>query len=264
MQSPPGWCDQVQCLCIWLQGADGGGVPKGLSGMPGSSSVTGEDLCTGQSGHGRKRKPRLCPPLQWLPPFESRCPVGGTGPVTQFLALGWTGRCGCWGLSLGWSAVIPPNTKIHFLPGGASQLTGVGASVRCGWLHTAVLVSVPGPSLSALHPLGSLLGGLGALWVQLCHQITEERPEKQAHGYGAWSSCLLLVLGHVCPLQCCLTAGGEGPTVLAVAERLGIVDWESSLVPEEHSDSRAHTGCAGLLRTVRVLKSPITLPGAGL
>lgn len=61
-----------------------------------------------------------------------------------------------------------------------------------------------------------------------------------------------------------LTAGREGPTVLAVAEHLGIVDWESSLVPEEHSDSRAHTGCAGLLRTVRALKIPITLPGAGL
>lgn len=49
--------------CVFgTKGQMGGGVPKGLSGMPGSSSVTGEDLCTGQSGHGGKRKPRLCPP----------------------------------------------------------------------------------------------------------------------------------------------------------------------------------------------------------
>lgn len=128
-----------------------GGEPQGLSGMPGSSSVTGEDLCTGQGG---KRRPRLCPPSQWLPPFEARFPVGGTGPVTQFLAFGWTGRHGCWSLSLSWSAFISPDIDIHFLLGGAAQLTGVSASFRCGWLHTAV----PG-----LHPLGSLLRGLGAL-----------------------------------------------------------------------------------------------------
>lgn len=203
-----------------------GGVPKGLSGMPGSSSVTGEDLCTGQGG---KRRPRPCPPFQWLPPFESRFPVGGTGPVTQFLAFDWTGRHGCWSLSLGWSAFISPDTEIHFLPGGASQLTGVSASFRCGWLYTAVLVSVPGPSRSALHPLGSLLGGLGALWVQLCHQIAEERPEEQAHQ--VWSMVFLLASGlrsHVPPTRV-PNSRREGPTVLAVSECLGIVDWEASL-----------------------------------
>ena len=49
-----------------------------------------------------------------------------------------------------------------------------------------------------------------------------------------------------CPLRCCLTAGGEGPTVLAVAESLRTVVWESSLVPEGCRDVSAHSGCAGM------------------
>lgn len=60
-----------------------------------------------------------------------------------------------------------------------------------------------------------------------CSSVTrlQRRGLRSRHTrYGAWSSCLLLVSGHGC-----LTAGGEGPTVLAVAESLGIVDWESTL-----------------------------------
>lgn len=49
-----------------------------------------------------------------------------------------------------------------------------------------------------------------------------------------------------CPLHCCLTAGGEGPTVLAVAESLRTVVRESSLVPEGCRDVSAHSGCAGM------------------
>lgn len=44
--------------------------------------------------------------------------------------------------------------------------------------------------------------------------------------------------------------------MLAAAESLGIVVWESSLIPEECSNLSAHTGRAGPLRTIESVIIP--------
>lgn len=64
----------------------------------------------------------------------------------QLLAPGLDWQVWLLGLRLGCLPFSSPDTEIHFLPRGASQLTWVGASFRCGQLETVALVSVPGPS----------------------------------------------------------------------------------------------------------------------